>query len=159
MTPAERMIYTRGYQNGYKAIRRAGKEQREQRIEELENENVEVKQQRGAAEAKLKKAEEENQRWRMSEITETQAWVAKLKKAEEERDVHFEAAGALRTRLRQRMDERDVEVAAEARAKKAEEERDEAVKTASKLLGIPLCDGCLMGEAGKHLHLSDEDNE
>ena len=54
MTPAaERMIYTRGYQNGYKAIRRAGKEQREQRIEELENENVGVKEQRDSAESRV----------------------------------------------------------------------------------------------------------
>ena len=58
MTPAaERMIYTRGYQNGYKAIRRAGKEQREQRIEELENENVGVKEQRDAAEARVAELE------------------------------------------------------------------------------------------------------
>ena len=56
MTPAaERMIYTRGYQNGYKAIRRAGKEQREQRIEELENENVGVKEQRDVAEARVER--------------------------------------------------------------------------------------------------------
>ena len=60
MTPAaERMIYTRGYQNGYKAIRRAGKEQREQRIEELENENVGVKEQRDAAETRVADANEE----------------------------------------------------------------------------------------------------
>ena len=58
MTPAaERMIYTRGYQNGYKAIRRAGKEQREQRIEELENENVGVKEQRDVAEARVERLE------------------------------------------------------------------------------------------------------
>ena len=33
------------------------------------------------------------------------------------------------------------------------------VATASKLLAIAVCDGCLLGEGGRHLHLSEEDND
>lgn len=48
------------------------------------------------------------------------------------------------------------EAAAVERAEKAEADLIQTVRAASKLMHVEVCDGCLMGEAGKHFHLSED---